>query len=215
MPILASLTHPTDPRWHGVLRHGPRILISITLFTLFLWVITIAQMGWLATANNRYAKCWAAHHTPKTHFCTMDFPPRIWSRGHGDPASDFFFWCLGMVLVFEAIHLPLSLVLLVRHSLHPVATLVLSLIALGMWTWQVTFEMFGAWGIEWRIVAAFEGLLWTSVAAGWLVVGCYIAYVVFACMAVHRWRVGGKGRANRVPGKRLNEESELVDFGKI
>jgi hypothetical protein len=127
-------------------------------------------------------------------------------------SADFFFSLLGMSLVLEFLHLPISFLLLTRHSLHPVAALVFSIVALGIWAFQATLACISAWAREYKIPADYAGLEWAMVAVAFVVLVLYMPYLVIAAMAVHRWRKGGKGRGAK--GERIGGE-KLGDLTKV
>ena len=116
-------------------------------------------------------------------------------------------------LLPETLHIPIHHFLLHKRLMHPIAALCLSLLFLALWLYAGFSSFFAAYGevVPSAPHGAWFELLTAIAALQWSVAGFYCAYLGAAAVAVHRWRIGRKGKKgeeeNERTARRSDEES--------
>jgi hypothetical protein len=134
------------------------------------------------------------------------------------PAFSFDFIYRGcFALIPELIHLPLTHFLLHKNKLHPVAALSTGLIFACLWSLTVVwaFMLTSPWFTEeqnWT-QTAYDRLVLAGAGFEITMTVCYVAYVVFACIAVSRWRKAKRDAAiyRKMDGEKVGEDVELSE----
>jgi hypothetical protein len=131
-------------------------------------------------------------------------------------SSDFIFrGCFA--LIPELVHLPITHFLLHKNKLHPVAALSTGLVFACLWlaTAIWAFILTDPWFTEeqhWT-QTTYDRLVLAGAGFAIAILVCYVAYVVFACFAVSRWRKAKRGALayRKMDGERVGEGVELAE----
>ncbi|KAF2461138.1 hypothetical protein BDY21DRAFT_139863 [Lineolata rhizophorae] len=119
-------------------------------------------------------------------------------------------------MIAEAINIPAQCVLIMKHRLNPVTTLIISIFFLGGWTFicfhsVVTTPAWYGWfdNVGWK---ALTGVIAFSSA---FVCVCYVAYLGFSAAAIDRQR---KAKKNEKKGWRMHSwgpEGQAHELGSM
>lgn len=223
MTIIDPYKTPRDPRWRrkNTTCGAPALLVPITLLLPIIWILFIAAQAYSRVLWDTYQRDraqWDTDYKAGIRYPSPPGPPVNWGSydspiGYSDGISQFSFGAF-LALVPETIHLPLHHYIYRRGRMHPIAGLVLSICFGCMWfisgIFGVIFQLLNEYYD--RDSNKYDELMVANGALSVVMAVCWWTYMVFAAMAVHRWRAGRRNGEAYEQG--LKDGMELGAVGR-
>ncbi|KMP04509.1 hypothetical protein CIHG_07718 [Coccidioides immitis H538.4] len=173
--------------WWPNCRAGQFFLFPAVIFSVLLWIFVIASAIYSVVLDNKSPRALNA--------------PIWWHRVSDDcTIAQGQIVALLFGICFETVQLSIHIFLFSTGRLHPITALVLSILSFGNWFGSSFYSPLANLAAERQFPATWETLFWIRQALGYCLLLLYLAYIVHASIATHRWRIAKK--------KRRTEEQE-------